>query len=118
MEAAIVTAGLMGDDGDGGGGDGGGGDGDDKAAACAVIADIRRGFGLVEDDGAAIDVSCSLPLQALDNALKVERWTGLCCALLCYTVLCLPIAHHPPPTHTHPFLPTSNHPSTHPPTHR
>ena len=47
--------------------DEGEGDGD---APAAVLADIRKGFGLDTVD-ASIDVSQSLQLQALDNALKV-----------------------------------------------
>ena len=43
-------------------------EGDDAPAA--VLADIRKGFGLDTVD-ASIDVSQSLQLQALDNALKV-----------------------------------------------
>ena len=44
--------------------------GEEKTLAFSVIAEIRRGFGLLDDD-AVIDVSQNLQLQALDNALKV-----------------------------------------------
>ena len=45
-------------------------DSDEKTLALSVIAEIRSGFGLLDDD-AVIDVSHNLQLQALDNALKV-----------------------------------------------